>query len=177
MLFAGEVWPFCFDWFTIIFRVGILLWLIHSNLQGRDFALICGLFGSAGSAECEWGRMENMCVFMACFVNLGCFEHNECDEERWSKLCYVIRKIWQASDLSRRWRIYVVRKMCIMKEKESVFRFLSKGKHFPLLKLCFLCWPELNFRWLVFHVVAKHGKTRKVNSRNHFPAIKHALRN
>jgi hypothetical protein len=20
--------------------------------------------------------------FMACFVNLGCFEHNECDEER-----------------------------------------------------------------------------------------------
>jgi len=56
--------------------------------------------------------------------------------------------------------------MCIMKEKESVFRFLSKGKHFPLLKLCFLCWPELSFRWLVFHVVAKHGKTRKVNSRN-----------
>jgi hypothetical protein len=27
--------------------------LIHSNLQGRDFALICGLFGSAGSAGCE----------------------------------------------------------------------------------------------------------------------------
>jgi hypothetical protein len=41
--------------------LAILLWLIHSNLQGRDFALICGLFGSAGSARCEWGRMENMC--------------------------------------------------------------------------------------------------------------------
>jgi hypothetical protein len=41
--------------------LAILLWLIHSNLQGRDFALICGLFGSAGSAGCEWGRMENMC--------------------------------------------------------------------------------------------------------------------
>jgi hypothetical protein len=59
-----------------------------------------------------------------------------------------------------------VRKMCVMKEKESVFRFFSKEKHFPLLMLCFLCWPELSFRWLVFHVVAKHGKTRKVNSRN-----------
>jgi hypothetical protein len=56
--------------------------------------------------------------------------------------------------------------MCVMKEKESVFRFFSKEKHFPLLKLCFLCWPEFSFRWLFSYSAAKHGKTRKVNSRN-----------
>jgi len=117
--------------------LAIFLWLIHSNLQGRDFALICGLFGSAGSAGCEWGRME----MMQLLLRPNC----------WRK--------------ERPWFEHV-RTMCVMKEKESVFRFFSKGKHFPLLKLCFLCWPELSFRWLVFHVVAKHEKTRKVNSRN-----------
>jgi len=48
-----------------LISLGSLLWLIHSNLKGRDFALIWwnGLFGSAGSAGCEWGRMENMCFY------------------------------------------------------------------------------------------------------------------
>ena len=113
--------------------LAILLWLIHSNLQVRDFALICGLFGSAG---CEWGRMEMMHLLLLL------------------KLLTKRKRPWFEN----------LRKVCVMKENESVFQFLSKGKHFPLLKLCFLCWSELSFRWLVFHVVAKHGKTRKVNS-------------
>jgi hypothetical protein len=62
-----------------------------------------------------------------------------------------------------------------VKEKESVFRFLSKEKHFSLLKLCFLCWPKFNFCWLVFHVVAKHGKMKKMNSRNWFSWNKYSV--
>jgi hypothetical protein len=38
-----------------------------------------------------------------------------------------------------------------------------------LIKLLFfLFWPELTFLWLVFHIVTKHGKMRKINSRNLF---------
>jgi hypothetical protein len=152
MLFAGEVWPVCFDWFTVIFRVWILLWFV--------VCLVLPVLQDV--SEEEW----KTCVFYALLCEFGLFwtQWMWRGKMKQTVLCYG--KIWPVADLSRRWRIYVMRKMCIMKEKESVFRFLSKGKHFPLLKLCFLCWPELSFRWLVFHVVAKHEKTRKVNSRN-----------
>ena len=58
-----------------------------------------------------------------------------------------------------------------------VFMKGKKGKCFPLFikrktlsstKVSFLFWPELNFRWLVFHIGVKHWKLRKTNSRNSF---------
>ena len=81
-----------FDWFTIIFRVEILLWYVVCLVM----PVMQDVFKE------EW----KTCTFMAWFMNLGCFEHTECDEERWRKLCYVMGKLWQVADLSRRWRIF-----------------------------------------------------------------------
>jgi hypothetical protein len=58
------------------------------------------------------------------------------------------------------------RKWMELKKKESVFLSLTQGKHFPLVTLLFLVWLEFSFLWLLFYILTKHGKTRKVNSRN-----------
>jgi len=50
--------------------------------------------------------------------------------------------------------------------KESVFLSLTKGKHFPSVKLLFLIWLEFSFLWPFSYIAAKHGKSRKVNFRN-----------
>jgi hypothetical protein len=59
-----------------------------------------------------------------------------------------------------------MRKWTTLKKKESVFLSLTEGKHFPLVTLLFLVWLEFSFLLLLFHIIAKHGKSRKVNSRN-----------
>jgi hypothetical protein len=51
---------------------------------------------------------------------------------------------------------------------EKCFPFFIRRKTLSFDKVAFLVWPELNFLWLVFHIVTKHGKIRKVNSRNLF---------
>jgi hypothetical protein len=87
--------------------LGILLWLVHNNLQGRDFALIWFVWLQTWAAECEWWRRK-LChgktvFFIACLMNLVCFELAECDKVRWRrKPCYgnVMEKIWQVVDLS-----------------------------------------------------------------------------
>jgi len=47
--------------------LGIFLWLIHSNLQGRDFALIWFVWLQTWATECEWWKknyvMEKICFY------------------------------------------------------------------------------------------------------------------
>jgi len=72
MLFSGEVWPFCFDWFTVIFRVGILLWFV-----------VCLVLQNVSEEEWKWCNCcyvpivdeKRETVIWAC-------EKNECNEKK-----------------------------------------------------------------------------------------------
>jgi len=60
---------------------------------------------------------------------------------------------------------FLTRERALLK-KGKCFPFFIRRKTLSFNKTTLKCWSEFSFLWLFSYIAAKHGKTRKVNSRN-----------